>query len=80
MSPACCREDPESRNTEIRELHLACVSRIASSSDVIVDSIGARGLPLIMFDDRDRPGLRGLPTRLRFSGVKILSKLSVPAS
>lgn len=62
--------------SDIKALSLACESKTASSSNFNVGSIGLRGLSFTRFGDR------GSSTRslLSFSGEKILSMPSLPAS
>lgn len=64
----------------MREVHLDWESRTACSRDVTVDSMVGRGLSPIKYVDGENPKLAALlPLLLSFSGVKILSMLSLPA-
>jgi len=68
-------------NSETRAEHLACESEISASREESVDSTLWVGVPVTTaLDVKVRLLLLVLLCLLCFSGVKILSKLSVPAS
>jgi len=73
-------EDSELDKSVKRAANLACESRTASSSEATVDSTVVRGLSLIICGDGEKEVLAGLVPFLNLSGVKILSKPSLPAS
>lgn len=64
----------------MREAHLDWESRTACSREVTVDSTVGRGLSPIKYADGENPKLAALLPLLSFSGVKILSMLSLPAN
>jgi hypothetical protein len=72
-------EDSEMDKSVIRAANLACESKSASLREVTVDSMVVCGLSLTRYDDGEKAMLAGLAPLLSLSGVKILSKPSLPA-
>lgn len=75
---ATCDDESELLSSVMREVHLDWESRTACSREVTVDSMVGRGLSPIKYADGDTPKLARLLPLLSFSGVKILSMLSLP--